>query len=299
MASVVRKISAKALVADIQAGLDCRVLLQKYGLSIRQFDTAVKQLLEVGAISESELDNRIKRSFINEPTSATELYQRSPVSVKQEKSSSTQKEGRFHSEAGTRPINLSAWTEVEGAKSSYAETIHDGKKLGTFTSELKGILQTLSNTDQPVISYVWRAWLMTSIPSTIIGMVAFYALSAFGYEAPHSDMSFAFLVIGGVVVMPWVETVFLGWLLIILRSIIGRTWDCLVSAAIWGFLHASFSLVQGVSAAWGFYVYSRSFLEWDKKSRNKAICVTALIHMCHNGALIAVMLTVKLILDSF
>jgi hypothetical protein len=304
MAGVVRKISAKALVADIQAGLDSRVVLQKYRLSMQQFDNAVKKLIEVGAISESELGNGIKRSFgshslINEPTSVTELNQGSPVSLKQEKSCSHQKEGRLHGEASPRPINPSEWTEVEGAKSSYPKQIFDTKRLRAIASELEGVLQTLSNTDQPLISYVWRAWLIIAVPSTIIGIVGDYASAAFVHEAPHSDIPFTFLVIGGVLVFPWIETVLMGWILTILRSIVGQRWDCLVSAAIWGLLHASFSVVQGVSAAWGFFIYSRSFLEWDKKSRNKAICVTALIHMCHNGVVIAVMLSVKLILDNF
>ena len=56
----------------------------------------------------------------------------------------------------------------------------------------------------------------------------------------------------------------------------------LASALIWGYIHSLFAIGWGLTVCWGFFVFSVCFLEWEKKSKGKAIIATALVHTCQN-----------------
>lgn len=164
--------------------------------------------------------------------------------------------------------------------------------IDAFRRYIENILRFLRNTDQPILSYVWRAWLVALIPSLLISAIISCAFAVLGYEDTFPDMSLMAFFIGGVLIAPWVETVLMWWGLAILKRIFRKTlWVCLASAIVWGALHArqpGFGL--GLPAAWLFFVFSLCFLEWEKKSKAKAIKVTALIHMCQNGLVFLLML---------
>jgi len=66
-----------------------------------------------------------------------------------------------------------------------------------------------------------------------------------------------------------------------------------VSAIIWGNIHSQFAHILGLTAAWGFFIFSVCFLEWEKKSTGRAIIVTACVHMCLNA--VPAMLVVTLL----
>ncbi len=71
----------------------------------------------------------------------------------------------------------------------------------------------------------------------------------------------------------------------------------LASGMIFGALHVSGGphITQGVATTWGFLILSLCFLEWRKKSRRRAIAVTALVHTCTNGLVFVVVLTAVLL----
>lgn len=153
-------------------------------------------------------------------------------------------------------------------------------------SEMPDILifRSLRNTDQPVASYVWRAWLISSIPSLVIVTIVVIALGLQPFRAREPEESLIFEVFGIVLLSPWVET-FLMWPIFailkrftqnILRLALG-------SALIWGAFHSLATPMWGLSAFWPFFVFSLCFLEWEKKSKAEAIIVTALVHMCQNA----------------
>jgi len=56
----------------------------------------------------------------------------------------------------------------------------------------------------------------------------------------------------------------------------------LVCAAINGLAHNPYESGWILGVVWPFFVYSLCFLEWEKKSKGKAIVVTAMVHTFYN-----------------
>ncbi len=149
------------------------------------------------------------------------------------------------------------------------------------------ILRILRNTDQPIRSYVWRAWLIVFLPTVAIGMIG-AALGIPGPEVPLPDKLGSFAV-AAVLIAPWAETLLMLPILWILKRFIRSTlWVAFASAVVWGMLHALNAIGHGLTATWMFLVFSLCFLEWEKKSKATAIGVTALVHMCQNSVAVSV-----------
>jgi len=163
------------------------------------------------------------------------------------------------------------------------------------------VLRWLRNTDQPVLSYVWRAWLLDRIPTlalaTILG--ALFKVEDTTSSLPDS-FSWWFLF-GTGLVAPWAETLLMWPILSILKRVMGNQnilAIALASAAIWGILHERIQPLWGLTVFWGFFILSLSFLEWEKKSKRKAIVVTGLLHTCMNAVPHSILLLLGLLLDS-
>lgn len=261
MASEPRKISAKAFVADVRAGLGNPDLMQKYSLSEKQLNAAFMKLMEKGAIDKTQLESRTEKCI-----AAPAIGDDSLSGV----------------ETGPTPPE-----ELADAGKESGERRLVRKAAGLFVvvdSYINDKLRILRNTDQPILRYVWRAWLIAFIPSIVVSTLATAVFAMLGYEDRLPDMSPMFFLIVGVIIAPWVETVFMGCILGVLKLIIKNTlWVCLVSAVIWGVLHGLQSIGQGLAVTWVFFVLSLSFMEWWKKSKTKAICAAALIHTCQNS----------------
>jgi membrane protease YdiL (CAAX protease family) len=243
-----RKISAKTLVADIRAGLDDPALMAQYSLSEQQLNSAFKQLIELGVIGRSDLDGRTgvslsAQAFIDEPHAADDQAN-SPDSV-----------------------------DESGAS----------KPEGFVRSKFKKMLRMLANTDQPVRSYVWRAWLISIVPTLFIGIIAVGVVGSVGYEPPPINLPPGALIIVGLFFAPFEES-FIMWPILWFLKLLFRKphWVALASAVIWGVLHGLHNVAQGVVIIWAFFVLSLCFLAWEKKSKLTGIGVTALVHMCHN-----------------
>lgn len=151
---------------------------------------------------------------------------------------------------------------------------------GPPKNRFKNMLGSLRNTDQPVLSYVWRAWLIALVPSMVLGSIV-------GLTMPNKGPSFDgpvwFTVLGILLIGPWVETLFMWPILWILTRTTGTTLGvAAVSAGFWGLMHSLCAPAWGLAVAWPFFVFSLCFLEWKKVSMGKAIAVTALVHTCQN-----------------
>jgi hypothetical protein len=151
-----------------------------------------------------------------------------------------------------------------------------GAVSGPLINQIKSIIPSLRNTDQPVLSYIWRAWLITFIPAFLIGVIT----SQFGEPVSLPDRSVMSWIVGALLIAPWVETLVMWPVLGVLKRLVRRPlWVAVASGVIFGLLHLR---GWGTPQMWGFFIFSLCFLEWQKKSIGRAITVTALVHMCHN-----------------
>ncbi len=321
MTSPVRRISVEALVSDIRAGLDVQDLMRKYALSGRQIKAVFKKLVETSAIDEFEFAGRFGETPTDQELTDESLSGRtptsgSPVSLKQEppKDGPHQDDGVLCDESPT-PLNTglpcpacrTPYTEEyafcphcgvplhhKGTRSSADLKIEEstdpgreshGKELGSIVrSKWESVLSILRNTDQPMTSYVWRAWLISTIPTfLILGPIAGGMALLMGYTPPKLDLPLGFLIFAVLFFAPFVESLMMLPILWVLKRLIRNPlWVAVASAVIWGVLHGLHNLVQGVVITWAFFVLSLCFLEWEKKSKLTGIGVTALVHMCHN-----------------
>lgn len=153
---------------------------------------------------------------------------------------------------------------------------------GPRNLHIKGILQALRNTEQPAYNYIWKAWLISFVPSMVISFIVQLTMPA---QMPPLDAKapVALTVLGILVISPWSETLLMWPVLWILERTVGKMlWVAAISAVLWALVHSLLAPAWGFGVAWPFFVFSMSFLEWKKKSLGRAIGVTASIHMCQN-----------------
>ena len=142
------------------------------------------------------------------------------------------------------------------------------------------IPRTLRNTDQPILRYVWKAALLALIPSMVVSFLVGLVASGIPptFKGPKPIIIFNVLFVA-----PWVETLIMWLILWILKRFIKRTISlAAASALIWGVLHSTKLLPWGFVVFWPFFVFSFCFLQWEKKSKLKAIIATGLTHTCQN-----------------
>ncbi len=129
-------------------------------------------------------------------------------------------------------------------------------------------------------TYVWKAALIALVPSLIVGTLVALAMPDKG---PSFDGPVVMVVLGLLVLSPWVETLLMWPILWILKRLFRKLHAvALASAVIWGLLHSLMAPAWGLVILWVFFVFSVCFLEWEKKSKGKAIVATASVHMCQN-----------------
>jgi hypothetical protein len=149
---------------------------------------------------------------------------------------------------------------------------------------MESVLGPLRNTDQPILSYIWRAWLIAAIPRLALLSLVIVGAIMFGFEMlkePSADPLIPVLV-SGLLLGPWGETLLMWPTLWILKSFLQRTaLVALACGVIMGLIH-ELNDPGSILLIWAFFVYSLCFLEWEKKSKGKAIVVTAIVHTLEN-----------------
>lgn len=146
---------------------------------------------------------------------------------------------------------------------------------------MKRVLELLRNTDRPLGSYVWRAWLIAMLPSLVVSALVTFALpdSASPLKGPA-----VFVLVGVLFLSPWLETLLMWPVLWVLKRCIGSMVGVAAASAVfWGVLHSLAAPAWGLVVAWPFFIFSLCFLAWEKKSAGRAIIATAVIHMCQNA----------------
>ena len=152
---------------------------------------------------------------------------------------------------------------------------------------MKRILQCLCNTDRGIGSYVWRASLISLIPSLVVSAVVTIALLMLHQplnDPPGTGGPVLLVLFGALFFSPWLETVLMWPALWILKRLIRNSLGvAFASAILWGGLHSLVSPTWGLIVLWPFFVLSLCFLEWQKRSTGRAILVTGLVHTCNNS----------------
>lgn len=161
---------------------------------------------------------------------------------------------------------------------------------------MKRFFNILYDTDQHILNYVWKAALISLVPSIILGLILW--LCSLFIPIPDNDLNFEgsifYIFFSVVLFSPWVETLMMLPILWILKRLIRNNIAvAFSSAAIWAVLHSTIAIAWGFIIWWAFFVFSICFLEWEKKSKKQAIVATASVHMCQNFIPLLAVLFVK------
>ncbi|HPA18506.1 MAG TPA: hypothetical protein PLU30_12220 [Verrucomicrobiae bacterium] len=148
---------------------------------------------------------------------------------------------------------------------------------------IRRILSALSDTDQPLIGYAFKAALISVVPSLVVGFVALPLLP--GTPLPiQLDIHTGPMLFGiAVLVSPWLETLLM-WPVLWLLGRLTRNpiHQALMSTAFWALLHAIRRPARALCVAWGFFVFSVCFLAWKRRSTGSALLATGFTHSFDN-----------------
>jgi len=159
---------------------------------------------------------------------------------------------------------------------------------------MKRLLHQLYETDQARWKYFCNALLISLIPTVILAVIVLLVMPG---KSQPIKMPVIFLYFCLILIGPWIETVMMWPILSLLNRIMSKTITvAFASAVVWALIHSLSSPARGLVLWWPFLVFSICFIEWEKKSLNKAIVITAYIHMYHNLiAFVFIMLTQYLV----
>jgi hypothetical protein len=141
----------------------------------------------------------------------------------------------------------------------------------------------ITNTQQRIPAYIFRATLTTLIPAMVVGLL----LAATGLLTPETAPEFTgppdtalFLY---VVVAPVLETLLLAAILWVIGLATQNLWvRAGISALVWAGLHSAAAPMWGPVVLWPFFVFSCAYLAWRKRSLWHALGIACCIHMAHN-----------------
>ena len=145
----------------------------------------------------------------------------------------------------------------------------------------KMFLDTLRNTKQGIGNYVWKAGLMSVIPTFGIAALVRVAIGPDG--GPDFSGPVASVVFGHVVVGPFLETLLMWPIILLLQRLMRSDLAiCFTTAVLCGVFHSLKAPLWGIFLVWPFFVFTNCFLAWKQESIRLAILVTALTHSLHN-----------------
>lgn len=149
----------------------------------------------------------------------------------------------------------------------------------------------------PLWKFCLTAFPLALVPSLALQASAHLLLRAVGVdtsliEAPSRSAT-AGEVLGAVAFAPVVETYLLAFVLLVLLKLgCGRPFAAIVSALLWGALHATLGPLWFFGTVWSFFVFSCAFLGWRERSFKQAFAAAAVPHALIN---LVVMVTVALV----
>jgi hypothetical protein len=97
-------------------------------------------------------------------------------------------------------------------------------------------------------------------------------------------------VVGLVVLAPILETFILGLIIkMLMRFGMKTELVCVVSAFLWGGIHALQAPIRFLGTIWSFFIFSKSFLYWNDKSYKKAFMAAAIPHVFVNSVVVLIL----------
>ena len=125
------------------------------------------------------------------------------------------------------------------------------------------------------------AWLLAFPISIVLAVVARTLLPE--AAAPEFKVEGALALFLLVVFAPFVETLIMGALLLLLVRIAGPTLAVIVSAIGWGAAHSAMAPIWGLIIWWPFLIFSTLFVSWRQRSLIMAFLMPTLAHALQNS----------------
>ncbi|MDO6425885.1 hypothetical protein Q4489_02625 [Thalassotalea sp. 1_MG-2023] len=140
---------------------------------------------------------------------------------------------------------------------------------------------SLTNINQASYLYLLKATAISIIPALFIALgfsIAITPTSTLKFDASPLQ-----LVIILVIFVPLIETFLLVYLIKTLNKFLSnKQYIAITAAVIWAFLHGLKAIEWGFIIAWSFYVFSISFLTWQKRSTKQGFIMSLSIHALQN-----------------
>jgi hypothetical protein len=138
------------------------------------------------------------------------------------------------------------------------------------------------------LAYVLKAWALVLLPSLLLSLTVSQSIpSAKPPELPISGpVMIALITLAG----PFVETLIMAALLLVLRRFVGMGPAVLLSAIGWGLAHSWGAPTWGLVAWWPFLIFSTPFLVWRERGSWTAILIVTAIHVLQNSFAVALLL---------
>ena len=138
------------------------------------------------------------------------------------------------------------------------------------------------------LAYILKAWALVLLPSLLLSLTV--SVSVPGAEGPDLPISGPVMIALITVIGPFVETLIMAALLLVLRRFLGFGPAVLLSALAWGLAHSWGAPTWGLVAWWPFLIFSTVFLTWRERGAWTAIMIVTAIHVLQNSFAIALLL---------
>lgn len=139
----------------------------------------------------------------------------------------------------------------------------------------------LFDTGQPKTVYVLKAWLLTFLPSLVLGAVV--TGLAPGAQTPEFGGTGIGVYLLLVLFAPVTETLLMVPPLLLLNRLFGETAAILGSALLWGLLHSAAVPIWGLIIWWPFLIFSAIIMAWRQRSLATGMVLVIAVHALQNG----------------
>lgn len=149
------------------------------------------------------------------------------------------------------------------------------------------MLSTLTNTQQPLYTYIGKAFIASIVPALSIALCMFLIVFEllnipFPTETSINDSPMELIILLGIVT-PFVETVIMCIFISVLSKFShNKQHIAIMSAIIWAVLHSIKIITWGFVVAWSFYVFSLAYLTWREQSPRKGFFIAFMLHALQN-----------------
>jgi membrane protease YdiL (CAAX protease family) len=137
-------------------------------------------------------------------------------------------------------------------------------------------------------AYVLKAWALVLLPSLLLSLTV--SVSVPGAEGPDLPISGPVMIALITLFGPFVETLIMAALLLVLQRLVGFGPAVLLSSLGWGLAHSWGAPTWGLVAWWPFLIFSTVFLTWRARGTWTAILIVTAIHVLQNSFAVALLL---------